>query len=39
MANRNEAKVRFVAETTEFNEQIKKANQAFSELRSELKLS
>lgn len=39
MAAKNEAKIRFVAETTEFNEQIKKANQAFSELRSELKLS
>lgn len=39
MAAKNEAKIRFIAETTEFNEQIKKANQAFSELRSELRLS
>lgn len=39
MANRNEAKIKFIAETKEFNEQIKQANQAFSELRSELKLS
>ena len=39
MATKNEAKIKFIAETTEFNEQIKKANQAFTELRSELKLS
>ncbi len=36
---KNEAKIKFIAETKEFNEQIKQANQAFSELRSELKLS
>ena len=39
MAAKNEAKIKFIAETTEFNEQIKKANQSMSELRSELKLS
>lgn len=39
MAARNEAKIKFIAETSEFNEQIKRANQAFSELRSEMKLS
>ena len=35
---RDEAKVRFVADTTEFNEQIKAANANMSELRSEAKL-
>ena len=39
MAARNEAKIRFTAETTEFTEQIKRANQSMTELRSELKLS
>lgn len=39
MAARSEAKIKFIAETTEFNEQIKRANQSFAELRSELKLS
>ena len=39
MAARNEAKIRFVAETSEFTEQIKRANQSMTELRSELKLS
>ena len=39
MAAKNEAKIRFVAETTEFTEQIKRANQSMTELRSELKLS
>lgn len=36
---KNEAKIKFLAETSEFTEQIKKANQSMSELRSELKLS
>lgn len=39
MAAKNEAKISFVAETSEFNNQIKLANQAMTELRSELKLS
>lgn len=39
MAARNEAKIKFIAETSEFNEQIKKSNQSLNELRSELKLS
>lgn len=39
MAARNEAKIKFLAETSEFTEQIKKANQSMTELRSELKLS
>lgn len=39
MAARNEAKIRFIAETSEFTEQIKRANQSLSELRSEMKLS
>lgn len=39
MAGRNEAKIKFIAETSEFNEQIKRANQSMTELRSELKLS
>ena len=39
MAPKNEAKIRFTAETAEFNEQIRKANQSMSELRSEMKLS
>ena len=36
---KNEAKVKFIAETSEFTEQIKKANSSLTELRSELKLS
>jgi len=36
---KNEAKIRFSAETGEFNESIKKANQEMSELRAELKLN
>ena len=36
---KNEAKIRFIAETSEFTEQIKRANQSMTELRSELKLS
>lgn len=39
MAVRNEAKIKFLAETSEFSEQIKRANQSMSELRSELKLT
>lgn len=39
MAAKNEAKIKFLAETSEFTEQIKKANQSMTELRSELKLS
>lgn len=39
MAARNEAKIRFIAETSAFTEQIKRANQSMTELRSELKLS
>lgn len=40
MANaKNEARIRFVAETSEFTEQIKKADQSMSELRSEMNLS
>lgn len=40
MANpKNQAKIQFIAETSEFTEQIKKANQSMSELRSELRLS
>lgn len=36
---KNEAKIKFLAETSEFTEQIKRANQSMSELRSEMKLS
>jgi len=39
MAARNEAKIRFTAETTEFNEQIRRATQSMTEFRSEMKLS
>ena len=39
MAARNEAKIRFTAETSEFNEQIKRATQSMTEFRSEMKLS
>lgn len=36
---KNEAKIKFTAETGEFNESIKKANEEMSELRAELKLN
>lgn len=36
---KNEAKIKFNAETSEFNDQIKKANSELSELRAELKLN
>lgn len=39
MANKNEAKIKFTAETGEFNDQIKKANNEMSQLRGELKLN
>ena len=39
MAARNEAKIRFTAETKEFNEQIRQATQSMTEFRSEMKLS
>lgn len=39
MAAKNEARIRFIAETSEFNSQIKQANQSMTELRSELRLS
>jgi hypothetical protein len=39
MAARNEAKIRFTAETTQFNEQIRQASQSMTELLSEMKLS
>lgn len=39
MANKNEAKIKFTAETKEFNSQIKSANGSLQELRSELKLN
>lgn len=39
MAKKNEAKIKFTAETGEFNDSIKKANQEMSELRAELKLN
>lgn len=39
MAKNNEAKIKFSAETGEFNDQIKKANNELSELRAELKLN
>lgn len=35
----NEAKVKFTAETSEFNDSIKSANSSLAELRSELKLN
>lgn len=37
-ARKNEAKIKFIAETKEFTEQINKATQNLSEIRSELKL-
>ena len=39
MASKNEAKIIFTAETSEFNEAIKKSNQDISTLRSELRLN
>ena len=39
MANKNEAKIKFTAETGEFNNQIKSANDEMSMLRAELKLN
>lgn len=39
MASKNEAKIRFTAETGEFNSAIKKSNDQMSELRAELKLN
>lgn len=36
---KNEAKIKFTAETSEFNDSIKKSNRELSELRSELKLN
>lgn len=39
MAKRDEAKVRFTAETSDFNEQIKGSESSLRELRSELKLN
>lgn len=39
MAKNNEAKIKFTAETGDFNDSIKKANQEMSELRAELKLN
>lgn len=36
---KNEAKVRFTAETSEFNDEIKKSNQTMNELRAEMKLN
>jgi len=39
MAERNEARIRFTAETREFNEEIRNINSEMAELRSELKLN
>ena len=39
MAKKNEAKIKFTAETGEFNEQINEAEGSLKELRSELKLN
>lgn len=39
MAKNNEAKIKFTAETGEFNNQIKSANSTLTEMRSELKLN
>lgn len=39
MAKKDEAKIRFTAETGEFNNEIRKANGALTKLRSELKLN
>lgn len=37
--NNSEAKIKFTADTSEFNDSIKKSNRELSELRSELKLN
>ncbi len=39
MAKNNEAKIKFSAETGEFNEAIKKSNEEMSKLRAEMKLN
>lgn len=39
MAKNNEAKIKFTAETGEFNDSIKEANQQMTELRAEMKLN
>lgn len=39
MANKNEAKIRFIAETDDFNKQIKNANTEMAKLREEAKLN
>ena len=39
MANKNEAKVKFTADTKEFTEEINKSGQEISKLRSELRLN
>lgn len=39
MAKKSEAKIRFTAETSDFNEQIKDSESSLRELRSELKLN
>ena len=39
MAGNNEAKVKFTADTSDFNKKIKDANSTMTELRSEMKLS
>ena len=39
MAGKNEAKIKFTADTAEFNEQIAQANSAMTGLRAEMKLN
>ncbi len=39
MANKNEAKIKFTAETGDFNKQISKSNDEMAKLRAELKLN
>ena len=39
MASNNEAKIRFAAETADFNQAIKEANSEMSTLRAEMKLA
>ena len=39
MAKKNEAKIKFTAETADFNEQINESEGSLKELRSELKLN
>ncbi len=39
MANKNEAKILFKAETSEFNDAIQSANSEMSTLRAEMKLN